>query len=225
MDMRQSENRLQVQSESPQSKGERTRLKLLELAQQAIIEKGFNATSIEELVDAAGITKSGFFYHFSDKQDLARQLVQHWIDDDVAMWDALEQRARTLSDDPLQSLLIYIKLFAETMDDLPDVHPGCLSAAITYQTRSFDPEVTRLNQEGIMTWRHRYSRWIEEILALYEPQVPIDPVALADHFAVLADGGIISARIYNDKLLVGRQARLFHDLVKAVFQPSRTRGR
>ena len=116
-------------------------------------------------------------------------------------------------------------LGAETMDDLPDVHPGCLSAAITYQTRSFDPEVTRLNQEGILTWRRRYSRWIEEILALYEPRVPIDPVGLADHFAVLADGGIISARIYNDKLLVGRQARLFHDLVKAVFQPSRTRDR
>lgn len=220
MDMQRNENRLQVQSESPQSKGERTRLRLLELAQQAIIEKGFNATSIEELVDAAGITKSGFFYHFRDKQDLARQLIQFWVDDDVAMWDVLERRARTLSDDPLQSLLIFIKLFAETMDDLPDVHPGCLSAAITYQARSFDPEVIRLNQEGLLTWRHRFSRWIDEILAHYEPRVSIDPVALADHFAVLADGGIISARIYNDKLLVGRQARLFHDLVKATFQPT-----
>lgn len=220
MDIQRSENRPEVQSESPQSKGERTRLKLLELAQQAIIEKGFNATSIEELVEAAGITKSGFFYHFSDKQDLARQLIQHWVDDDVAMWDALERRARMLSDDPLQSLLIFIKLFAETMDALPDVHPGCLSAAITYQARSFDPEVTRLNQEGLLTWRHRFSRWIEEIMAHYEPRVPIDTVALADHFAVLADGGIISARVYNDKLLVGRQARLFHDLVKALFQPA-----
>lgn len=219
MDIQRSENRLQVQSESPQSKGERTRLRLLELAQQAIIEKGFNATSIEELVDAAGITKSGFFYHFSDKQDLARQLIRHWVDDDIATWDALEQRARALSDDPLQSLLIFIKLFAETMDNLPDVHPGCLSASITYQARSFDPEVTRLNQEGLLTWRHRFSRWIDEVLAQYEPRVPIDPVALADHFAVLADGGIVSARVYNDKLLVGRQARLFHDLVRALFQP------
>jgi len=225
MDMQRSENRPEVQSDSPQSKGERTRLKLLELAQRAIIEKGFHATSIEELVDAAGITKSGFFYHFSDKQDLARQLIQHWVDDDVAMWDALEQRARTLSDDPLQSLLIFIKLFAEAMDNLPEGHPGCLSAAITYQTRSFDPEVIRLNQEGLLTWRHRYSRWIEEVLALYDPRVPIDPVTLADHFAVLADGGIISAQIYNDKLLIGRQARLFHDLVKAAFQPSPTRER
>lgn len=202
-----------------QGKGARTRERLLDLAQQAIIEKGFNATSIEELVDAAGITKSGFFYHFTDKQDLARQLIRHWIAEDVAMWDALELRARQLSDDPLQSLLIFIRLFGETMDNLPDVHPGCLSAAITYQARSFDPEVTRLNQEGLLVWRTRFSRWIDQILAVHQPRLPFDRLALADHFAVLADGGIVSARIYNDKLLVGRQARLFHDMVRALFLP------
>jgi len=210
-----------ARSGSALTKGARTRERLLDLAQQAIVEKGFNATSIEELVDAAGITKSGFFYHFSDKQDLARQLIRHWIEDDVEMWDALESRARMLSDDPLQSLLIFIKLFAETMDNLPDVHPGCLSAAITYQARSFDPEVARLNQEGLMTWRNRFSRWIGEVMALHEPRLPVDVLALADHFAVLADGGIVSAKIYNDKLLVGRQARLFHDLVRALFLPDR----
>jgi TetR/AcrR family transcriptional repressor of nem operon len=221
MATRSSETAPAVQSESAPSKGARTRERLLDLAQQAIVEKGFNATSIEELVEAAGITKSGFFYHFTDKQDLARQLVQHWIDDDVAMWDALEQRARSLSDDPLHSLLIFIKLFAETMDNLPDVHPGCLSASIVYQARSFDPEVSRLNQEGLLTWRSRFSRWIDEVMALHQPRLPIDPLALADHFAVLADGGIVSAKVYNDKLLVGRQARLFHDLVRALFLPDR----
>ncbi|HEY6816030.1 MAG TPA: TetR/AcrR family transcriptional regulator [Croceibacterium sp.] len=210
-----------VQSEAAPTKGARTRERLLDLAQRAIIEKGFNATSIEELVEAAGITKSGFFYHFADKQDLARQLIQHWIDDDVQMWDALENRARALSDDPLQSLLIFIKLFAETMDNLPEVHPGCLSAAITYQARSFDPEVVRLNQQGLLTWRSRFGRWIDEIMAVHDPRLPVDAQALADHFAVLADGGIVSAKIYNDKLLVGRQARLFHDLVRALFLPDR----
>ena len=221
MATRSSETVPGVQSESAPTKGARTREKLLDLAQQAIIEKGFNATSIEELVDAAGITKSGFFYHFSDKQDLARQLIRHWIDADVEMWDAVENRARALSDDPLQSLLIFIKLFAETMDNLPDVHPGCLSASITYQARSFDPEVNRLNLEGLLTWRKRFSSWIDEIMAVHDPRLPVDVMALADHFAVLADGGIVSAKIHNDKLLVGRQARLFHDLVRALFLPER----
>ena len=58
-----------VESEG-RTKGERTRDRILDVAYDAIIHKGFAGTSIDELVEAAGITKSGFFYHFRDKTDL-----------------------------------------------------------------------------------------------------------------------------------------------------------
>ena len=61
-----------------QTKGERTRTRILDVAYDSIVHKGFAATSIEELVEAAGITKSGFFYHFKDKNDLARQLLERF---------------------------------------------------------------------------------------------------------------------------------------------------
>ena len=41
---------------SARTKGERTRERLMDLAYESIVEKGFAATSIEELVEAAGIT-------------------------------------------------------------------------------------------------------------------------------------------------------------------------
>ena len=64
-----------VQLESgARTKGEKTRERIMDLAYESIIEKGFAATSIEELVEAAGITKSGFFYHFRDKSELAKAL-------------------------------------------------------------------------------------------------------------------------------------------------------
>jgi len=66
-----------VQSDQ-MSKGARTRNRLLDVTYQAVIRKGFAATSIEELVEAAGITKSGFFYHFRDKNDLARHLLDRY---------------------------------------------------------------------------------------------------------------------------------------------------
>ena len=43
-----------------------TRERILELAEAAVLAKGFASTSIEELIAAAGISKSGFFYHFKD---------------------------------------------------------------------------------------------------------------------------------------------------------------
>ena len=57
-------------------KGAATRERILEIAEAAVLAKGFGATSIDEVIVEAGITKSGFFYHFRDKNELAREMVQ-----------------------------------------------------------------------------------------------------------------------------------------------------
>ena len=49
-----------------------TRARILEVAEAAVLAKGFASTSIEEIIAAVGITKSGFFYHFRDKSALAK---------------------------------------------------------------------------------------------------------------------------------------------------------
>ncbi|MFW2831721.1 TetR/AcrR family transcriptional regulator [Sphingomonas sp. ID0503] len=207
----------QVKSAAEPSKGERTRERIMDLAEESILHKGFAATSIEELVEAAGITKSGFFYHFKDKNDLARAIVARFVVRDDAHLDRLTARARALSDDPLQSFLIFIRLFAEMMDDLPGVHPGCLAASITYQDRAFDGEVSRLIRLAAEGWRARFHDWLKEIADVYPPRLPADLEAMADHFNVVADGGIITSRALGDKTILGRQVRLMHDHVKLLF--------
>src|SRR5687768_8244363 len=57
-------------------KGSETRERLLEVAERAVLAKGFAATSIEELIAEVGITKSGFFYHFGDKSGLAKAMLE-----------------------------------------------------------------------------------------------------------------------------------------------------
>src|SRR3546814_10522481 len=94
-------------------KRSQTHERLLDFAYDAIIQKGFAATSIEELVEAAGITKSGFFYHFKDKNDLARQLLERYLAESEIVLDQLEARARELHDDPLHAFLIFLKLYSE----------------------------------------------------------------------------------------------------------------
>ena len=43
------------------ARGEETRQRILDVAQDAVLAKGFDATSIDEIVANAEITKSGFF--------------------------------------------------------------------------------------------------------------------------------------------------------------------
>ncbi len=207
-----------VQLESgAQTKGEKTRERVLDFAYEAIVQKGFAATSIEELVEAAGITKSGFFYHFRDKNDMARQLLERFLAEDEAIIDTLEQRAHELSDDPLQSFLIFLNLYAQLMDDMETLHPGCLVASITYQDRLFDAEVCQMNADYLLRTRGRFANSLRKIAAQHPPRAEVDLDALADNLTVIVEGAIILSKALNDKGLMGRHTRLFRDHVKLVF--------
>src|SRR3546814_16101689 len=89
-------------------KRSQTRERLLDFAYGAIIEKGFAATSIEELFEATGITKSGFFYHFKDKHDPARPLLERYLAEGEIVLDHLEAPARELHDAHLHAFLIFL---------------------------------------------------------------------------------------------------------------------
>ena len=199
------------------SKGERTRERLMDLAYESIVEKGFAATSIEELVEAAGITKSGFFYHFRDKNDLARQLFERFLSEDEGIMETLEKRARELSDDPLQSFLIFLNVYAQMMDDMEALHPGCMVATVTYQERMFDAEVRQMNVDYLRRMRERFVRWLKEIVARYPPRIPVELDELADQLNVIVEGAIIQSKALRDESLMGKQTRLYRNHIKLLF--------
>ena len=130
-------------------KGADTRERILEIAEASVLAKGFGATSIDEIIAEAGITKSGFFYHFRDKNELARDMLRRYVAEDNRILDEIFARAADLSDDPLQAFLIGLKLFAETLADLPNGHPGCIIASVCYQERLFDREGVEINRQAL----------------------------------------------------------------------------
>ena len=201
----------------PRSKGERTRTRIMDLAYESIVEKGFAATSIEELVEAAGITKSGFFYHFKDKNDLARELFERFLDEDERIMDTLERRARELSDDPLQSFLIFLNIYAQMMDDMDMLHPGCMVATVTYQERMFDAEVKQMNVDYLLRMRGRFVRWLDDIVAKYPPKAEVAVEELADLLNVIVEGAIIQSKALKDPALMGKQTRLYRNHIKLLF--------
>jgi AcrR family transcriptional regulator len=161
------------------SKGEATRERLLDIAQQAVLHKGFAATSIDEIIAEAGITKSGFFYHFRDKNDLAKALLQRYRDREVDLFDRLFAQADALNEDPLHGFLIFLKLFADLMGDIPNGHPGCIVAAYCYQEHLFSQDVRDLNAECLQAWRARFRERLELIAERYPPKIDVDFDALA----------------------------------------------
>ncbi|MCE9520964.1 MAG: TetR/AcrR family transcriptional regulator [Alphaproteobacteria bacterium] len=206
--------------ESASKKPASTRERLLELAEQMVLRKGFASTSIEELIAGVGITKSGFFYHFKDKNDLARALMQRYLEDNKRQLDGIFARAAELHEDPLHSFLIGLKLFAELMNSVHDVHPGCIAAAVIYQDQAFDAEVRSLSAEGMLDWRKRFRTHLDRIVKRYPPKIDVDLDSLADMMSALADGGIILSKALKDRTTLPAQIMHYRNYIKLLFEPA-----
>lgn len=201
------------------SRGKETRNKILDVAQDAVLAKGFDATSIEEIVASAEITKSGFFYHFRDKNALAHALIERHIEVEDQLFDDLFGRARELTDDPLQEALIGLKLLAELIEDMPDGHPGCVVATATYQDRLFNKDVREANRRAVLGWRKRFNDMFERVAAVYPANDDVDLGDLADMVSAVIEGGIVVARALGQPSITSKQVMLLRSYLKLLFAP------
>ena len=203
--------------EKPRRKGDDTRERILAVAEAAVLAKGFAGTSIDEIIAEVGITKSGFFYHFRDKSELAKGMMLRYLAQDRIVLDELFRRCDDLHNDPLHGFLVGLKLFAEMFADLPGAHPGCLAASFAYQDQLFNRDIRALNADGILAWRVRFRERFEAIAELYPPKQKTDFDALADMAATLVEGGLVMGRMLNDNSVLPKQILLYRDFVQMIF--------
>lgn len=200
---------------APANRG--TRERILVVAHDAIIAKGFGATSVEEIAAAVGISRAGFFYHFPDKNALARALIERQIIEEGEMLVEIIARGAELSDDPLQQMLIIMRLMAERYVEVPGGYAGCILASATYQDRLFDAEVRAANRRATLAWRERFRGHFERIAAAYPPREPVDAGDMADMVNAVIEGAMVLARGIGDPQVLVRQVLLARAMVKAVY--------
>lgn len=200
-------------------KQEGTRERILSVAETIILQRGFSATSIDDILQNAAITKGGFFYHFNGKKELARALVERYLDEDDRIFAGLFAQADAQSDDPLQQVLLFLEQFADMMRTLQDTHPGCLVASFTYESQQLDGDVHELVKQGVLIWRKLLLARLEKVAARYSPCAPISLTAVADMFTSSVEGGIILSRILQSNEPLADQIMLYRQYLQLLFQP------
>src|SRR5262245_66246966 len=56
-----------------------TKQKLLDAAQELMLAKGYTATSVDEICEAAGLTKGSFFHYFEGKEHMGRLVAERFF--------------------------------------------------------------------------------------------------------------------------------------------------
>ncbi|MDE5860441.1 MAG: TetR/AcrR family transcriptional regulator [Oscillospiraceae bacterium] len=75
-------------------KGEKRKQELLKIAYRLIISKGYEETSIDEIIAEAQIAKGTFYYHFKSKEEMLEALINMMITEQT-------QRAKQVLSAPL----------------------------------------------------------------------------------------------------------------------------
>lgn len=104
--------------------GTQTKRAILDAAEQLVFRRGFAASSVDDVIAAAGVTKGAFFHHFPTKAELGQALVERFARRDRAHLERNLARAERLAGDPLMQLLLLVGLFEEDIESLGSEIPG-----------------------------------------------------------------------------------------------------
>ncbi|MEM7759596.1 MAG: TetR/AcrR family transcriptional regulator [Cyanobacteria bacterium P01_A01_bin.40] len=202
----------------PAKRKNQTRERILANAEELILRQGFAGTSIDNILTATEITKGAFFYHFKNKAELARVLVERYATRDWEMFAQFLRRADELSDDPLQSMLIFLKLFEEFIDGLNEPLAGCVFASYIYESEQFDEGIKQFIAEEFKKWVKFYQRRIELILKKYPPKIEVDAGELAETIMCIIEGGFIMSKSLQDAKVMARSLKQFRRYLQLIFE-------
>jgi TetR/AcrR family transcriptional regulator, transcriptional repressor for nem operon len=154
-----------------------SKTKLLQAALHVIRAKGYSATRIEDVCEAAGLTKGSFFHHFDTKQALALAAADYWIEGTGALFASAPFHAPA---DPVDRLLAYVDfrkalllgeladftcLIGTMVQEIYDTHPAIrevCNRSISGHAATLIPDIEEaIRQRGIEP------NWTAESLALY----------------------------------------------------------
>jgi TetR/AcrR family acrAB operon transcriptional repressor len=139
-----------------QHRAEETRSHILDAAGELFAQRGYNATSVADICEQAGVTKGAFYHHFESKQAVFLELRDRWL-------TPLEAQL-TLARNPAENLPQLLQqigdmariVFAEAGEDQrQQIFLELLSAARQ------DPTIL----PALLMPMHRYREWFAQLIS------------------------------------------------------------
>lgn len=171
--------------------GEATRQRLLDVATQLVHERGFLATSLSDLLNAAGIKKGSLYYHFPGKDDLGLAVLQRAKGQFL---QALNERLAAPT--PAQSLERFFDFVLEWHRGKGFVG-GCLFGNTALETSDTHRRYANAVREVFREWIDRLAAVIRAGQSAGQFRADIPAPTLAEVTVATIEGGIMLARLHK----------------------------
>ena len=166
------------------------RSKLLDAAVAIIRQKGYAATSVDELCARAGVTKGAFFHHFPSKDSLAVAAANYWQELSGALFAAAPYHRLN---DPLDRILGYLD-FRKAMLRGDVAEFSCLAGTMIQEAYQTHPDIRLACDATIGGHAATVESDIADAMKRYRIRAPWTAESLALHTQAVLQGAFILAK-------------------------------
>jgi TetR/AcrR family transcriptional regulator, transcriptional repressor for nem operon len=175
------------------TKGQQTRREIIEKAAPLFNQKGYEGTSLSDLMDATGLQKGGIYRHFDSKVELAAAVFDYsWL-------KAANGRLAGVDDsaDSVDRLKKMISNFVELRTEL--VPGGCPLMNTAIESDDGNPILRARAQKALRSWTARLSKLIREGIAHHQISSTIHPQKLSQLIIATLEGALLISRLQKDR--------------------------
>lgn len=174
-----------------QSPAPSARTKLLDAAQHLLREQGYEATSVDDLCRAAGVTKGAFFHHFRSKEELGTAAAAYWTQWTEA---AFAQAPYHQYEDPLDQLIAYVDFRIALLQGRSLREFTCLLGTMVQETYSSHPALQQACWDSLSVHMQSVMRIVAAAKARHAPHATWTAESVALHMQAVIQGSFILAK-------------------------------
>jgi TetR/AcrR family transcriptional regulator, transcriptional repressor for nem operon len=190
------------------TKGEDTRREIVEKAAPLFNQKGFEGTSMSDLMRVTGLQKGGIYRHFSSKEELAAEAF------DYAWQRAVERRLEGVDEasDAVERL-------KKMIDNFVDIRTGLVAGGCPMMNTAIDSDdgnpVLRARARGALSgWMARLTKAAEDGIAKREIDSKVDSKTLGQLIISTLEGALLISRLENDRASLDQVRRHLHEYLE-----------
>ena len=150
---------------------------------------GFSAVGIDQVIEAAGVTKTTFYKHFEGKDDLMVAAVRRRDEWESQAWARAVQKIA--GDDPARQLLAMLDVMDLWFND-PDFH-GCMFM----NTAAEFPNPHDPVHQAAAAYKRRVRDHWRDLAKAAGADAPAAAETLADCYAALVEGAMVLRQVYG----------------------------
>ena len=168
-----------------------TRQRLLDAAMQLFWRKGYNSTSVADVLEKAGANSGSLYHFFPTKQALLVAVLDRYVE---GLYPMLFNPVFERVADPIERIFGVLDVYRESLLST-DLTYGCPIGSLALELHEPDPEVRVRLATNFANWAKAIERGLEE--AGDRLPADLDRRALSIFILTTMEGGVMQSRTHR----------------------------